>query len=99
MVTLEDYQAVLDDRPFKFTAKQVGYNKAPEGSGMTCSGCLHYYRRAIDGFSVCEIFRSDETDQEGVRPDWRCGFWTLDAQVHPLLEPEDHPGKTAEPRR
>ena len=86
MVTLEKYFDVLDDRPYKFTAKQVGYMPAPEGSQMRCASCLHFFRRAIDDFAVCEIFRSDESDEKGVQPHWRCGFWTVDGDVHPLLE-------------
>lgn len=86
MVSLEKYFDVLDDRPYKFTAKQVGYKEAPEGSQMRCASCLHFFRRAIDDFSVCEIFRDEETDADGVKPHWRCGFWTVDGQVHPLLE-------------
>ena len=88
MVTLEDYREILDDRPVKFTAEEVGYQPAPEGSAMRCASCLHFYRRAIDGFSVCEIFRDEQTDRDGVLPDWRCRFWTVDSEVHPLLEAE-----------
>lgn len=86
MVSLEKYFDVLDDRPYKFTAKQVGYKAAPEGSQMRCASCLHFFRRAIDDFAVCEIFRDEETDSDGVKPHWRCAFWTVDGQVHPLLE-------------
>jgi hypothetical protein len=38
--------------------------------------------------AVCEIMRSPEVDEYGVRPDWRCRFQTVDGDSHPLLEPE-----------
>ncbi len=88
LATPADYQNILDDRPEKFDEEQVGYGPAPEGSAMRCAACLHYFRRAIDGFAVCEIFRSEKADAEGVLPDWRCVFYTINGTVHPLY-PED----------
>lgn len=88
MVDLDTYLEVIADRPKKLNAQQVGYERAPNGSAFRCSGCLHYFRRAIDNFAVCEIFRDDETDRNGVQPDWRCRFWTVDLDVYPL-QPED----------
>ncbi len=87
-VSLSDYLKMLEDRPVKFTPDEVGYGKAPEGSAMRCGICHHFYRRATDGFSTCEIMRSEETDAKGVEPHYRCMFYTLDAMVHPLLEEE-----------
>jgi hypothetical protein len=89
MVTLDEYREIVADRPEKFSAEEVGYEEAPEGSALRCAACLHYFRRAIDGFTTCEIFRSEETDTEGVKPDWRCRFYTVDGQVFPLLEEKD----------
>ncbi len=85
LVTLAQYDALMADRPEKFTPEEVGYQAAPAGSALRCAACFHYYRRAIDGLATCEIMRSDETDSEGVRPDWRCQFQTLDGDVHPLI--------------
>lgn len=86
MVTMKRYLEVMSDRPEKLSADDVEYGPAPEGSAMRCSACLHYFRRAIDGFTTCELFRNRETDANGVRPDFRCGFYTLDGQVFPLQE-------------
>jgi len=86
MKTLSDYLELLDDRPKKFSATEVGYEPAPEGSELRCAGCRHYFRRATDGFTTCEIFRSPETDREGVLPDWRCRFFNVDGSVFHLLE-------------
>jgi hypothetical protein len=91
VVTLAQYLAILDDRPRKFNAKQVDYGPAPQGSVMRCAACFHYFRRAVDGFTTCEIFRDDQTDAGGVRPDYRCGFWTVDGDVHPFVEEETEP--------
>ena len=88
-VTLKKYQQVITDRPFKLSAEQVGYVEAPEGSVMRCAACIHFFRRAIDNFSTCEIFRSPETDAEGVRPDYRCQFWSVDGDVHPFIEAKE----------
>jgi hypothetical protein len=87
-VTLADYEALVEDRPVKFTPEEVGYQPAPQGSAIRCANCFHYWRRSIDGMAVCEIMRSPEVDEYGVRPDWRCRFQTVDGDSHPLLEPE-----------
>jgi hypothetical protein len=84
--TLNDYLELIEDRPRKFTPAEVGYVEAPEGSAITCNGCLHYYRRGIDGHSTCEIMRDERTDREGVRPDWRCRFQTVDGSSWPLVD-------------
>jgi hypothetical protein len=88
MVNLDEYAELIEERPRKFTPEEVGYVEAPEGSAIRCAGCLHYYRRAIDGFATCEIMRSDETDRSGVEPDYRCQFQTVDGVVFPLMEDE-----------
>jgi hypothetical protein len=80
------YIGTVGDRPEKLDAEQVEYGPAPEGSVMRCASCQHLFTRRIDGFNVCEIFRDDESDRIGVRPDWRCKFWTVDGMVFPLLE-------------
>jgi hypothetical protein len=88
MVTVEEVEAVLADRPYKLSAKDVGYQVAPEGSAMRCAACHHLYRRATDGFGVCELFRDDATDAEGIDPGFRCYFWSADGTVRPLIEEE-----------
>ncbi len=88
MKTLSEYLELLNDRPKKWSESEVNYLPAPEGSAMRCTACLHYFRRAIDGFSTCEIMRSERTDREGVFPDWRCSFWTVTGDVFPLLDKE-----------
>ena len=96
MKTLSDYLELIDDRPKKFSEAEVHYIPAPEGSAIRCAACLHYFRRAIDGFTTCEIMRSDRTDREGVFPDWRCAFQTVDGTVFPLLDAEEEPHEEEE---
>jgi len=86
MVTLLQVQELLDDRPRKFNAEEVEYGPAPEGSVFRCAACIHLFTRRIDGFNTCEIFRDPEVDANGVRPDFRCAFWSSDSDVRPLLE-------------
>jgi hypothetical protein len=90
MVGLEKYYEIIAERPRKLNAAQVGYAATPDGSVMRCAACLHFYRRAIDGFGTCEIFRDEETDVVGILPNWRCSFWTVDGDVFPF-QPEDEP--------
>ena len=85
-VTLAVYDDIVADRPVKLSAEEVEYGPAPEGSAMRCGACWHLYRRATDGFAVCEIFRSPEVDREGIDPAYRCKFHTVDGDVFPLME-------------
>ena len=86
---IDRYLEIISDRPVKMDAKEVDYTLAPEGSVLRCNNCVHFFRRSIDGFSVCEIFRSEESDREGVNPAGRCKFFTSDTQVFPLLPEEE----------
>ena len=89
LVSTKEVERLLDDRPAKFNGDEVGYEAAPEGSAIRCASCHHLYRRATDGFGVCELFRDEQTDQEGINPGFRCAFWSSDGAVRPLLpEPE-----------
>jgi len=90
MVTLKEYQDLTEDRPEKFTAGEVGYEPAPKGSAFRCGSCFHLYRRSPDNFQVCEIFRDDSADEEGIDSSYRCAFWTApDGEGHPLLPEEE----------
>jgi len=87
-LNLDDYHSLINNRPIKADAEEVDYEPAPEGSAMRCASCIHLYRRATDGFGVCEIFRDEQTDEEGIDPAYRCKFWSVDGEVMPLLEEE-----------
>ncbi len=81
--SLEEYKKLIADRPEKFTEEEVGYRKADAGEPQ-CRGCLHFFERRLDKFAVCEIMRSERTDEEGVNPTWVCNFQTVDMEKFPL---------------
>lgn len=84
-VGLDTYREIIADRPHKLTAEQVGYRKADVGEPQ-CKGCKHFFERRLDKFGVCEIFRSEQTDEDGINPNWTCQFQTVDMEKFPLLE-------------
>jgi len=85
--TFKLYERVVEDRPFKLDAEEVGYREA--GTDPACQSCVHFYKRVTDGFGVCEIFRDADTDEVGINPKWTCSFHTVDGEEFPLLEGED----------
>jgi hypothetical protein len=55
MATLSDYKAIIEDRPKKLDASDVDYR---EGEGdEICGNCIHFYRRVVDEYGVCELLR------------------------------------------
>ena len=87
MPTLQEYRDLVEDRPDKWTADEVNYR--PADDRRRCSRCLHFYERRIDALGVCELFRSDETDDKGVLPNWVCDFFTRDGETFPLRDGDD----------
>lgn len=83
--TKEQYLRLMEDRPKKFDANQVGYRRAELTEDTECQHCIHFYRRQVDKFSVCEIFRDEDTDRHGIDPRWVCDFFTPDGEEFPLL--------------
>lgn len=86
--TVAEYNKLIEDRPDKFDAEDVGYREA-EGRER-CGRCIHLFIRKLDNFGVCEIFRSDETDDDGIDPDHVCDFFTRDGSNFPLLKEKAH---------
>lgn len=90
LVTLDAYNRLTANRPYKFSAGEVDYREAQldaQGEGEEfCGNCLHFYQRKIDGYAVCEIFRDGEgDDEEPIKDNWVCVFHTVDGSVFPLL--------------
>lgn len=89
---LDDYTKLLADRPAKFDESEVDYR---ESAGREkCGRCLHLYLRQLDQFHVCEIFRNDEVDNNGIDPNYVCDFFTRDGEVFPLLQEAEHGNDT-----
>jgi hypothetical protein len=74
----------MKDRPEKMSAEDVDYRES-EGKER-CGRCLHFYERRVDSHGVCEIFRSEEADEDGVNPIYVCDFYTPDGEKFPLHE-------------
>jgi hypothetical protein len=88
LVTIDAYNRLVANRPYKFSGDEVNYRKAD--TDHTCENCLHLYKRAWDGYGVCEILRDGEGEnEEPIKPDWVCDFNTVDGESFPLLESDD----------
>jgi hypothetical protein len=86
MIEFKEYLELLDDRPKKFTAEEVGFNEeAPEGE-PPCASCVHYYTNLIGEFAVCEILRLNP--EAYIPPFANCKFWNMDRKDFPLLGPQ-----------
>lgn len=86
MISFELYDRLLQDRPFKFAAEDVNYTDSTDE--YHCKGCVHFYTRKIDGWSVCEILRDvqSDDDEKPIDPEWRCDFWTSNGTAFPYLD-------------
>ena len=82
LATLDEYKRIMLDRPEKLSAEQVDYRRAD--GDMICGKCFHFYERRIDDRGTCEIFRSPESDEDGVKPYFTCSFYTVDGDEFPL---------------
>lgn len=81
---LELYREIINDRPKKLTESEVNYRESDSPVyAKRCRRCLHFFERALDGFSVCELMRPDS--DESVEPDHVCDFFTRDGEDFPLL--------------
>lgn len=84
--TREEIDELMLERCRKLSPEDVQYEQAPEGSAFRCSSCSHGYSRHSDGFPICELIRSEEIDIDGIRPDFRCNWWSVDNDIYPLTE-------------
>ena len=82
-VTFEAYERLRNDRFFKYDEEQVNYRES-EGPER-CGGCVHFFKRVLDGFGVCEVFRPT-TAEESVLENFVCDFQTKDGEDFPLLD-------------
>lgn len=81
-VKMKDYERLIADRPYKFDDKQVNYRDGKDKE--RCMRCVHFYVRKVDQHAVCEIFRNDKVDENGIDPDYVCDFFTRDGEKFPL---------------
>ena len=88
-VSLSLYRRLMDNRPLKFNEDEVNFRKSD--GDERCEGCVHYFTRGVDGYSVCEIYRSD-TEERSIPPDYVCDFHTTDGEKFPLLDGDGDEG-------
>lgn len=81
MATKEQYEALLKDRPKKFSEKEVNYHEA-KPSEPNCAGCMHYFISAVRQIQTCEIMRPKS---ESVEPNYVCEFYSRDGENFPLF--------------
>jgi hypothetical protein len=80
MATLSDYKAIIEDRPKKLDASDVDYR---EGEGdEICGNCIHFYRRVVDEYGVCELLRL--ADEESIERSYTCDFFSRNGEEFPL---------------
>jgi hypothetical protein len=82
LATMAEYKELMTERPRKLTTEQVNYRRAD--GDMICAKCFHFYERRIDDRGTCELFRSPETDEDGVKPYFTCDFFSPDGEEFPL---------------
>jgi hypothetical protein len=82
-LTQKEYEELVADRPKKFSPDDVNYREA-DGNQKRCGKCIHFYVRLADRLTTCEIMRSDETDENGVDPEFVCDFFTKDGEEFPM---------------
>jgi hypothetical protein len=92
-IEFTDYESLLEDKPYKFSAESVGYSA---GTGAErCIRCIHFYEGRAAKRAVCEIMRPE--DDANVKPEWKCTFFTTDGKAYPLYaEHEEEEAKEDE---
>jgi len=82
-VSKELYDRLIENRPLKLSEEEVSF-RAPHDVEEKCSGCIHFFKRALDGFTTCEIFRP--ANDSSVDPAGVCDFFSVDGETFPLLD-------------
>lgn len=81
---MQDYQAVMEERPRKFDQKAANYHRAGQKEPR-CDQCMHFFARHIDRRdTVCEVVRP--VPEEAIDPSWTCKFQTPDGRRFPLYK-------------
>jgi len=81
LATLEQYQAIMSDRPTKFAPEDVDF-KEDAGEGYPCASCIHWYIGPAMEHNVCELMRPPD---EQVPALYTCQFWTMNGTKFPKL--------------
>ena len=81
LTDLEVYEQIMSDRPYKLGSDDVGYRDGEDK--YRCGTCIHFFRRVIDAFGVCELVRL--ADDEPIEASKVCTYWTDNGKDFPLL--------------
>lgn len=84
MISKEEYEALLEDRPRKFGPEEVGFVETPDDVQAVCCACIHWFSNPARMNTVCEIMRLEP--ERDVPPLARCLWWTPDGKWYPLQE-------------
>jgi hypothetical protein len=90
LVTIEEYHALMEDRPMKLGPKTSGFIRGGGKSNneTSCLHCVHFYTSPASAHSTCELVReSDEKDQ--VMADDTCKLFSKDGKTLPFLKEEE----------
>lgn len=97
LVTIEEYHALMEDRPIKFGPKSSGFvrgggKKDPEHA---CGACVHFYNAPIAAramgkptHATCEVTRQSDSEDEIFAED-TCRLFSQDGINLPLLETDE----------
>lgn len=92
---MEEYDALLEDRPAKLSPAQAGFVRGGgENNEYPCDHCVHWFVGPAAKRSVCEIVRPDDGNEDVEEHD-HCRFWTKDLEAYPALKPKKPAGKSA----
>lgn len=88
LVTIDELNALVADRPIKFGPKTSGFVRGGGKNGSPCLQCVRWYNSPASAHTTCEIVRvSDEDDQ--VKADDTCKLFSQDGKTLPLLEKKE----------
>lgn len=90
LATASEYNAMMADRPEKFSAAQVKFQD-PSPYDHSCGGCFHYFTGVVAKRNTCEIYRPE--GEESVPASGVCRFWTLDGVKFPILSGKEEKEK------
>lgn len=102
LVTIEEYHALMEDRPVKFGPKSTGFvrgggKKDPEHA---CARCVHFYESHAAAIAIgkpthatCETTRESD-DRDEIMADDTCKLWSANGKDLPLLTADNSQEET-----
>jgi hypothetical protein len=82
LATLENYDALVADRPPKFTAQEVDFRDRARNPKFRCGSCRHFFVGPNQLRNVCEILRLHP--ERSIPAGGDCLFWNKNGKDFPL---------------